>query len=58
MSDELLNLNNELLRNDDPEVEGHVKKSVTDESSEGSDDDEVEAHVRHALPRKSLPRKS
>jgi CRP-like cAMP-binding protein len=49
MSDELLN--NELLKNEDLDVEGHVKKSVSDEPSEDKDDDEVEAHVRKSQPR-------
>jgi MFS family permease len=49
MSDELLR--NELLKNEDLEVEGHVKKSVSDEPAEDTDDDEVEAHVRKSQPR-------
>ena len=52
MSDELLN--NEL----DLDVEGHSKKSVSDEPSEDKDDDEVEAHVRQSQPRQSQPRQS
>jgi hypothetical protein len=52
MSDELLNLEGQLLKNEDLDVEGHVKKSVTDEPTEATDEDEVEAHVRKALPRK------
>jgi CRP-like cAMP-binding protein/predicted MFS family arabinose efflux permease len=50
MSDELLN--KELLKNEDLDVEGHVKKSVSDEpASEDKDEDEVEAHVRKSSPR-------
>jgi hypothetical protein len=52
MSDELLNLKGELLKNEDLDVEGHIKKAVTDEPTEAGDDDEVEAHVRKASPRK------
>ena len=54
MSDELLN--NELLKNEDLDVEGHVKKSVSDEPSEDKDDDEVEAHVRKSNVRMDSPR--
>jgi MFS family permease len=50
MSDELLN--KELLKNEELDVEGHVKKSVSDEpASEDKDEDEVEAHVRKSSPR-------
>ena len=50
MSDELLN--KELLKNEELDVEGHVKKSVADEpASEDKDEDEVEAHVRKSSPR-------
>ena len=50
MSDELLN--KELLKNEELDVEGHVKKNVSDEpKTEDKDEDEVEAHVRKANPR-------
>lgn len=50
MSDELLN--KELLKNEELDVEGHVKKSANDEpASEDKDEDEVEAHVRKSSPR-------
>jgi hypothetical protein len=49
MSDELLR--NELLKNEELDVEGHVKKGITDEPAEEKDDDEVEAHVRKASPK-------
>jgi hypothetical protein len=50
MSDELLN--NELLKNEELDVEGHVKKNISDEpASEEKDEDEVEAHVRKSSPR-------
>ncbi len=50
MSDELLN--KELLKNEELDVEGHVKKSVNEEpSAEEKDEDEVEAHVRKSSPR-------
>jgi hypothetical protein len=44
MSDELLNLSNELLKNEELGVEGHVKKSK-DEPREDKDADDVEAHL-------------
>lgn len=44
MSDELLNLSGELLKNEELDVEGHVKKG-TDEPIEDKDKDEVEAHL-------------
>ena len=50
MSDELLN--KELLKNEELDVEGHVKKNLNDEpASEDKDEDEVEAHVRKSSPR-------
>jgi len=50
MSDELLN--KELLKNEDPEVEGHLLLNANDEpSDEAETEDEVEAHVRKASPR-------
>ena len=51
MSDEL-NLNNDLLKNEELDVEGHAKKAVNQEPADDKDDDEVEAHVRKASPRK------
>jgi hypothetical protein len=42
MSDELLNLSNELLKNEDLDVEAHGKKDA-EETSE--DKGEVEAHL-------------
>jgi hypothetical protein len=43
MSDELLNLSNELLRNEELlDVEAHVKKG---DAGEGKDEGEVEAHL-------------
>ncbi|HJQ83959.1 MAG TPA: hypothetical protein VKA21_07785 [Candidatus Binatia bacterium] len=50
MSDEL-NLEGELLKNEDLDVEGHIKESTSDEPGEDKDEDEVEAHVRKASPR-------
>jgi hypothetical protein len=44
MSDELLNLSNELLKNEELDVEGHIKKSK-DEPREDKDADDVEAHL-------------
>jgi hypothetical protein len=45
MSDQLLNLSNELLlENEELNVEGHVKKSK-DEPAEEKNVDEVEAHL-------------
>jgi hypothetical protein len=41
MSDELLNLSSDLLKNEELDVEGHAKK----ESDEDKGDDEVEAHL-------------
>jgi len=50
MSDELLN--KELLKNEELDVEGHVRKHANDEpASEDKDEDEVEAHVRKSSPR-------
>ena len=50
MSDELLR--NELLKNEDLEVEGHVRRGASEEpSAEDKDEDEVEAHVRKSQPR-------
>ena len=40
MSDELLNLSNELLKNEDLDVEAHA-----DQTSEDKDEGEVEAHL-------------
>jgi hypothetical protein len=48
MSDELLNLSNELLKNEDLDIEAHAKTGA-DESAEGKDEGkdegEVEAHL-------------
>jgi hypothetical protein len=44
MSDELLNLSNELLKNEDLDIEAHAKKGA-DETDEGKDEGEVEAHL-------------
>jgi hypothetical protein len=49
MSDELLR--NELLKNEELDVEGHVKKGVTDEPSEDKEEDDVEGHVRKSSVR-------
>jgi hypothetical protein len=43
MSDELLNLSNELLKNEDLDIEAHAKSAG--ESAEGNDAGEVEAHL-------------
>jgi hypothetical protein len=44
MSDELLNLSGDLLKNEELDVEGHVKKGAED-ASEDTGDAEVEAHL-------------
>jgi hypothetical protein len=44
MSDELLNLSNELLKNEGLDIEAHVKKDA-DETGKGKDEGEVEAHL-------------
>ena len=44
MSDELLNLSGDLLKNEELDVEGHVKKGAED-ASEETGEDEVEAHL-------------
>jgi hypothetical protein len=44
MSDELLNLSNELLKHEDLDIEAHAKKGA-DESGEGKDEGEVGAHL-------------
>lgn len=41
MSDELLNLSSDLLKNEELDVEGHARN----ESAEDKGDDEVEAHL-------------
>ena len=43
MSDELLNLSNELLKSEELDVEGHLKDGADDSEDKGSD--EVEAHL-------------
>ena len=45
MSDELLNLSSDLLKNEELDVEGHVKSEGAEEAPEGTGDDEVEAHL-------------
>ena len=42
MSDEPLNLSNELLKNEDLDVEGHLKDGADEPEDRG---DEVEAHL-------------
>lgn len=44
MSDELLNLSSDLLKNEELDVEGHVKREGAEEA-EDKGDDEVEAHL-------------
>jgi hypothetical protein len=46
MSEELLNLDGELLKNEELDVEAHVRRFATDEPAGDEDQDEVEAHVR------------
>jgi len=45
MSDELLNLSGNLLKNEELDVEGHVKKEGAEDASGAKGDDEVEAHL-------------
>jgi hypothetical protein len=45
MSDELLNLSSDLLKNEELDVEGHVKNKGAEAASEETGDDEVEAHL-------------
>ena len=45
MSDELLNLSSDLLKNEELDVEGHGKNEGAEEAPEGTGDDEVEAHL-------------
>jgi hypothetical protein len=45
MSEELLNLSSDLLRNEELDVEGHAKKDSAEEATEAKGDDEVEAHL-------------
>ena len=45
MSDELLNLSSDLLKNEELDVEGHGKNEGAEEAREGNGDDEVEAHL-------------
>jgi hypothetical protein len=49
MSDELLNLQSELLKNEELDVEAHRrhKDGSSEPSDEAESDDEVEAHRRH-----------
>jgi hypothetical protein len=51
MSDELLNLNNELLKNEELDVEAHRRAAKDEPAAETEDDEEVEAHIRKASPR-------
>jgi hypothetical protein len=46
-------MSEDLLRNEDLDVEGHVRRAANDEAVEDKDkdEDEVEAHVRKASPR-------
>jgi len=46
-------MSDEQRKDEEPEVEGHVRKGVTDEPTESKDEDkdEVEAHVRKSSPR-------
>lgn len=49
-------MSDELTRNEESEVEGHVKKSVAFEPAAESDDEsDVEAHVRKANIRMDAP---
>ena len=43
MSDELLNLSNELLKSEELDVEGHLKDGTDDSEDKGAD--EVEGHL-------------
>lgn len=53
-------MSDEIRKDEEPEVEGHMRHYGNDEpAAEGEpDDDEVEAHVRHANVRMDSPRKS
>jgi hypothetical protein len=48
MSDELLNLSGDLLKNEELDVEGHVKSEGAEKApDEDKGDNEVEAHLLH-----------
>jgi len=45
-------MSDEQRKDEEAEVEGHVKHSAHDEPAEDTDtEDEVEGHVRHTTPR-------
>ena len=50
-------MSDEQRKDEEAEVEGHVKHYGHDEPTEETED-EVEAHVRHSSPRSSSPRNS
>ena len=45
MSDELLNLSSDLLKNEELDVEGHVKNEGAEDAPEDKGENEVEAHL-------------
>jgi hypothetical protein len=45
MSDELLNLSSDLLKNEELDVEGHVKNEGAEDAPEDKGESEVEAHL-------------
>jgi hypothetical protein len=49
-------MSDEQRREEEPEVEGHVKHSASDEPTEDGEDNDVEAHVRHSNVRMDSPR--
>jgi hypothetical protein len=51
-------MSDELRKDEETEVEGHVRRLENDEpAAEGEDDDDdIEAHVRHANVRMDSPR--
>jgi hypothetical protein len=51
-------MSDEQRKDEEHEVEGHVKHSAHDEPAEFGEDNDVEAHVRHANVRMDAPRNS
>ena len=49
-------MSDEQRKEEEPEVEGHVKHSAHDEPSAEGEDNEVEAHVRKSNVRMDSPR--